>query len=356
MTMDLETLLKPIAEDNPGGEDLSYDPLLDQIREAKREDDDTLPMGVWERELKKADWETAAKLCCEGLAERGKDLQIALWLLESWTHLDGFSGLKRGLELITEMSTRYWDSLHPLPENGNMERRISLYNWLGERLVTQIKQIPVTRPENKSAPPYHFLNWEGALRSITQPKTKDQPKDSNSIAITKFNKSMALTPATFLNESITALGDSITLLERLQERLDAEELEETPSMHPMVEVLTLIREKLMKTAGERDSASTPAAESGVDEKGEGPASEVTPIANVRPYTGIHNREQAYRMLDEISEFLMKTEPHSPTPYLLKRIASWGDMTLFDLLQEVVPAADEQTHIRELFFLNKDVSK
>jgi type VI secretion system protein ImpA len=37
----------------------------------------------------------------------------------------------------------------------------------------------------------------------------------------------------------------------------------------------------------------------------------------------------------VAAFLEKAEPHSPTPYLVKRAVTWGRMSLADLMQEVV---------------------
>ena len=39
-------LLDPIDGENPSGPDLRYDPVVDQIKEARREDDDTLPAAI----------------------------------------------------------------------------------------------------------------------------------------------------------------------------------------------------------------------------------------------------------------------------------------------------------------------
>src|SRR5262249_55612198 len=52
--------------------------------------------------------------------------------------------------------------------------------------------------------------------------------------------------------------------------------------------------------------------------------ETAPIPNVsspKPIATEHalrTREQAYRELSKIAEFLLRTEPHSPTPYLIQR--------------------------------------
>jgi type VI secretion system protein ImpA len=36
----------------------------------------------------------------------------------------------------------------------------------------------------------------------------------------------------------------------------------------------------------------------------------------------------------VADYLHGIEPHSPTPYLLRRAVKWGDMTLADIVKEV----------------------
>jgi len=50
---------------------------------------------------------------------------------------------------------------------------------------------------------------------------------------------------------------------------------------------------------------------------------------------IRSRSEAYRMLGEAADYLMTTEPHSPVPYLVKRAVTWGNMSLSELLAEIV---------------------
>src|SRR4051812_43072758 len=88
-----ELLLAPISPEMPAGENLRYEELYDRIRNARREDPD-LPMGVWETDLKRADWSLVEALCTEALEQRTKDLQIAIWLLEARIVLHGFSGVR----------------------------------------------------------------------------------------------------------------------------------------------------------------------------------------------------------------------------------------------------------------------
>jgi type VI secretion system protein ImpA len=59
-------------------------------------------------------------------------------------------------------------------------------------------------------------------------------------------------------------------------------------------------------------------------------------SDLRLATGpIRSRADAYRQLEGIANFLQSIEPHSPTPYLIRRAVSWGRMPLPELMQEVL---------------------
>jgi type VI secretion system protein ImpA len=47
------------------------------------------------------------------------------------------------------------------------------------------------------------------------------------------------------------------------------------------------------------------------------------------------RADAYRKLAEAADTLMRVEPHSPTPYLVKRAIAWGGMSLAELMRHFI---------------------
>jgi predicted component of type VI protein secretion system len=63
---------------------------------------------------------------------------------------------------------------------------------------------------------------------------------------------------------------------------------------------------------------------------------------------IRSREDAYRQLSEIADYLAKVEPHSPTPYLVRRAVSWGEMSLAELLKELV--GDNPANLKPVYSL------
>ena len=62
---------------------------------------------------------------------------------------------------------------------------------------------------------------------------------------------------------------------------------------------------------------------------------------------IASREQAYQTLAEAADFLSRLEPHSPTPYLVRRAITWGSMPLVDLLHEIVNDPGDYRQIMQL---------
>src|SRR6185436_10729240 len=123
-----DDLLNPIAGDNPSGANLRYAPVFDKIKEARREEDDA-PQGDWKRDRKTADSKTVIKLAGETLATKSKDLQLAAWITEAQLRLEGFSGLRQGLDLIRGLIENFWDTLYPEIEDGDLELRVAPVEW-----------------------------------------------------------------------------------------------------------------------------------------------------------------------------------------------------------------------------------
>ena len=67
-----------------------------------------------------------------------------------------------------------------------------------------------------------------------------------------------------------------------------------------------------------------------------PADEESVAAHVPAGQGpIASRAEAYARLREASDFLLRTEPHSPVPYLVRRAISWGNMSLAEVLEQLL---------------------
>lgn len=61
---------------------------------------------------------------------------------------------------------------------------------------------------------------------------------------------------------------------------------------------------------------------------------------------ITNRRGAYALLDYAADWLLRYEPHSPAPYLVKRAVSWEHRSLREILAELMARGADQATIFE----------
>jgi type VI secretion system protein ImpA len=140
----LDDLLQPIDATELSGRDLRYDPLMDRIQEARVEEDDSLPMGDWARQPKRADYPLVASLASEALKKHSKDLWLAVWFGEASIHLEGYSALDSVLRLLLEVQQRFWPSIHPLLEDVDGSLRAAPLHWALNEYAALTYRFPVT--------------------------------------------------------------------------------------------------------------------------------------------------------------------------------------------------------------------
>jgi len=140
----LDDLLQPIDVTELSGRDLRYDPLMDRIQEARVEEDDSLPMGDWARQAKRADYALVASLASDALKEHSKDLWLAVWFGEASIHLEGYSDLNRVLCFLLELQQRFWPSIHPLLEDSDGSLRAAPLHWALNEYAALAYDFPLT--------------------------------------------------------------------------------------------------------------------------------------------------------------------------------------------------------------------
>lgn len=155
--INLETMAAPITDDSPAGEELRYTKVYDEIKEARRADDD-IPQGEWQRETKSADWDKVVRLSLEALTAQSKDFQIAAWLAEALAREKGFDGVESGLRVLTTILANFWETAYPLVEDEDYDYRAAPFEFLNDRLTAAIQLIPLTDP--RSSQGYSYLKWK----------------------------------------------------------------------------------------------------------------------------------------------------------------------------------------------------
>jgi type VI secretion system ImpA family protein len=348
--LDFEQLLKPISDDKPVGEYLRYEGLYDQIEELRKEDDPNLPQGVWQTELKTADWNGVYKLASESLATRSKDLQLASWVLESLILLQGAGGVVQGVQLIYQLCVSFWDSLYPALDKDDMEFRISPFLWINSVLSEKLKGIAIIRPDSEECQSFSFQEWEKMvhLEALAKQSASARRNLDGEMKFTRgeFNRSVEHTPLEFLVESRDTLQSSLSTVNELRTLLDDKCGKMSPSLEQFRKTLETILSQIKLLVGKREKPATDEAESGVD----GAVGNTGGLTRMTRYDSgfrIKNRDEAYHFLSEIAEYLLETDPHSPVPFLVKRAVSWGAMSLSELLTELLKDGQNLQQIHAL---------
>jgi type VI secretion system protein ImpA len=350
LLQDPGALLLPISPNLPTGQWLRYEGTYDRVQEARREDDASLPQGVWKAPLKRADWPLVVSLCREALAHKSKDFQLAAWLLDAWVELHGFAGLTAGLRLLGGLTERYWADGFPELEEGEPSARLAPFMWLDEKVLPRLKRVPLTRPEGADVASHSFADWEAAAhreklaaRAGTKPTEgrRAESPGSEPVSHARILAAASLTPRSFLAARVRELVEARKAAAALEVLLDTNVGRQLAALHRLRRLLGEIegvaRQLLGSTASEPAPRSVPERESALESSSPEAGAEAPSAASSGPIQG---RADAYRRLLEAADYLLRTEPHSPTPYLIKRAVAWGDMPLSKLLQELVETPDD----------------
>ena len=369
---DLAGLLAPVPGALDTGPSLRYDPLFAAIRQAREEDDITLPRGEWERTLKKADWKLVAATCLQLLDGKTKDFQVAAWLCEAWIHLHQIAGLNAGITLLHGFAERYWDTVHPQMEEGDEDARVAPFVWLNENLPLVLNlHAPLLHVPDRKQSLVMLADWDKTL--VVDAPTAEQTRKAvpgEEKPLTRDDVTAAAATANNLSSLIQTklqLQQAIAGWTALADLLDSKRLNDPPSIARVGEMLRRIERVVSSLVDGRDVVVTkepempnlkpqveipdlrsPEVQKPMTAPAQPPlTASVFPGAELAISGSINNREEAYRMLEAISAYLMKTEPHSPTPYLIKRAVTWGRMSLVDLMLEIVREEGDMTRYLSL---------
>lgn len=346
--LDSAAILAPLPDADGIGPDLSQvdGSPFDAIREARRQDDD-LPQGVWQAERKHADWDQVLSLCQETLATRSKDLRLLLWLVEALVQRDGFAGLAPGFSLLEQFCRAFWTGLHPrVDEDGDLSARANTIALLNNRLPRILHAWPIT--QSGFAEPVRLSWGDYETARLYQSRGATGP---GGITAAAFQASAAATPAAQLGQLREEVEGGLAAVVGLDAFLDQVCAREAPSLMALKSLLVDIAGWLNATLPEAPPDPDPeplsAAHDGEADAMPQPAPAAAGNRDGASGGPIANRDDAYRRLAEVADYLMRVEPHSPAPYVLRRVLAWGRMPLHEVLLEMASGRNDLSAVLDL---------
>jgi type VI secretion system protein ImpA len=327
-----EDLLAPIAADRPGGEDVRYEPVYSQIKEARREDED-LPMGGWETTRKVADWALVSKLASEVLAKQSKDLQIAVWLSEAQLRRDGAVGLRESLALIRSLLDQYWEHLYPELEDDDAEFRAAPLDWLGSRLDLAVRAIPLNHNGDTfiQYQEGRKLGYEEQVEDGEQKKARQAQIDAGKLSPEQFDQGFEATSKEWYRALVADLEGTLTELQALDEIGREKFGEYAPSYvtlrGALEEVLRTARQLFARKL-ETDPDPVVLEEPVSEEPAEGAPSAAGGTATAGGAIAVPDAGSATDpagRVAAVAKQLRRQDPTDPTPYLLLRALRFGEV-------------------------------
>ncbi|MGA9669832.1 MAG: type VI secretion system protein TssA [Terracidiphilus sp.] len=328
-----EDLLTPIAGENPAGEDLYYDKVFDQVKEARREEEDQGPVGALAQQ-KRADFRAVIKIAGEALAKRTKDLRLAGWLVEAQIRVEGFSVLASGIELLRSLQETFWPTIYPtIEEGGDLELRMLSVEIAGRLIAGAVRKVPLTK-SGLSLESYLDSRLVGYEKDATSDARQEARRDAiehGRLTAEEFDQAFAASPKSLFAEAEAALAESLQAADRLDDYQQEAYGENAPILTNLKGALAEVHQVAESLLNERRKTDPdpvkieerPPAEG--EQQGSGGQTELDadgqPVAStvsLRTATAgqLNGIADAYALVVESAEFLFQRDPMSPVPYLV----------------------------------------
>lgn len=298
--------MKDILAPLPGpGVYLRFDPIYDQIREARRFEYEHFSQGVWKKEVKKSNFELVEDLCVNVLSKRSKDLQILGWLCEAWVARYGLDGCARSLYTIDQFIHMHWDDIFPEED----EYRFTILEWIEDILYEQLLCVQLTEDQYQ-IPAYYlsdFVDFWG-----------------NDTKISLFQKALKATTPSFLKTIKEHLERCFSFLDTVNKTFSYVgcDLKWSNLKKRLDEIVYAISYNPVEPAVVENSKEIRPIQS--EKTSEEPDNTML----------VSGRDQAYDALREIGIFLKNVDPHSPSHHLIDVILDWKGKNLIEIISDI----------------------
>jgi len=343
----IDNLLQPISEDNTVGNDIREDSspasLYYAIKDARNAARAAERNNLFDGNNSEADkhWRKILELAPDILQNHAKDLEIASWFTEALIRRYGFQGLRDGFKLIHGLIEQYWDKLYPLPDEDGIETRVASLSGLnGEGaegvLIAPIRNIEITQGNEPG--PFSYWKYQQALdvEKIIDEESKIDKATKLGFSIDDVEHAVCESSETFFLNIRDDVSEAITSYRETGRMLDEYcGINDSPPCSNIINILEDCLGTINHIGKHKMPAEDLAGNTTADKANDSSAPSTTdsPTQTTGP---VKSRAEAFKKLTEISEFFRKTEPHSPISYILERAVKWGDMSLNDLIKELIP--------------------
>ncbi|MDT0139557.1 type VI secretion system protein TssA [Acidovorax sp. PRC11] len=326
--IDNDALLEPTADTPPCGQDLTYDAefiALESAASGKPEQQ----FGETVIPAEPPDWRDVERRA-SALLVRTKDARVAALLCRALTNTSGVRGMSAGIQLMAGLFARYWDDLHPLPEDGDHFMRMNAVASLND-VTGQLRELRQQDFVRLPAGPISVRDAEAVARGNTGEGGTRISLDQLRVALAQAWQQG--------DESLRAWNAACEALRSLQttfrDRLGASQLPDMDQIQPLLVALNDLVPHAPVGVADAGVAAAEGAES-ADGGIAVAAGQIASAGAPAQPRGLRTRDDAMAQLLEVAAFLERTEPTNPAPLLIRRAAKLMGLSFIDILRELSP--------------------
>ncbi|MDR1391366.1 MAG: type VI secretion system ImpA family N-terminal domain-containing protein [Holosporales bacterium] len=321
------------------GYDISLSHIYDNIKSARFEEDAMVSFGIWERELKKADWILVEKLTVDALIGKSKDLQIVGWLIESLILLDGFNGILFGIKILIGFLKTFWKTSYPRNEDGSSdeEQKLKVLDWIYDTIEKKLKLIPFA--------------WHN---------------ENDGISLYDYDYAVELKNSTLISPNLTseilksAKKAGIRMLDEIQGIINLMNRDEVFTMFKTTNSIKeerLAFVKILETLNKPNDAAffgtlrnVKKIETILTMNNKTNNLELENNLEIKEKSVIEDRDSIYNEIDSLAQKLAAVEKHSPSSYMLNLVVSWKDKNLLEIMDDL-KSGNSEAHRLLKFLIN-----
>ena len=332
----LESLLAPIGDESPAGDDLEYDAeflALERAAAPKAE----RAIGDSVKAAEEPDWDKVAELA-RAVLGRSKDLRAAVHLTTAWTRTSGMPGWNAGLSLIRGLLEHFWDSVHPqldAEDDNDPTMRVNSVVPLGDLqgVLGYFRTTPFVQSPRLGRFDLRDLRIANGTLKVTA--TEGEPQAS----LTEIeaccmdcaeDELVAVTAAISLSLENAKAIDGI-----FNDRVGTA----GPDFKNLLSEIYELKKFLEPQLARRLPAEGSAEDGEAGEEGSGGS------GGARASNGaIAGPQDVMRRIDELCDYYTRNEPSSPVPLLLRRAQRLVGMDFMDLLKDLAPGGISELRV------------
>ncbi|WEN14471.1 type VI secretion system protein TssA [Rhodanobacter sp. AS-Z3] len=338
---DLESLLAPIGDASPSGDDLEYDPefmALERAAAPKAE----RAIGDNVKAAEEPDWDKVVELA-EAVLRRSKDLRAAVHLTTAWMRTSGMPGWSAGLSLIRGLLEHFWDTVYPqldADDDDDPTMRVNSIVPLGDLqgVLRYFRTTPFVQSPRLGRYDLRSLRIANGTLKIT---STDGESEATLTEIEACCLDCNEDDLAAVTAAITQSLESAKAIDGIfNERLGTAGPDLKNLLGDIYELKKFLEPQLARRRPQEGGADEAGA-GGLEAASSGGAAGGAARASNGAIAG---PQDVMRRLDELCEYYSRNEPSSPVPMLLRRAQRLVGMDFMDLLKDLAPGGISELRV------------